>query len=1288
VYPGSIELQSLSLGWTSGIDIRGLKVKDPEGRDLLLCDQFLLDKPLASLALSQKDFGSISIASPVIYCYAPHAASSSSPSKEGSHIAKESSAKKEKQPSSKKEVDHQSISPRELTTPDIKGHIGVTNANLIAMDGSHVVGNLSQGEISLDLDLLQSSKGSIQAELSQDSSKSSPLSMTFSINGAPQLFSMKGSFSVSCKKVPTEVLAALAQSIHPDIADFLKEAFGSSVSYSLSSSVNGPTITLHSTLLSDNLRSDVNLSIDKGVLTVEKGELLTGTVSPHLFQLLVNQNTPPTGKELSLHSPVSCSVENTTPLSINLLTYDLAAPANIRCFTKSPLTIARGSNALPVNISVNSAFSGVPEKPAASIDITASSAADTALFHLTASGIKKDGIYQLSSIANISGKWASIAETLSGFPVSSAAGQDLTGVVKVAGQFKNLNDFSMDGESQISSQTFQKSATFSCTQNLFSVSQASFDAKIPTSVIEKLSPTTHFSNPIVSVHVQSTINTLSVPLHNFSPVVSEVSLDANAHIEVPTVELPNAIGVSCSLESSDISIAKSAKSQNATFSIQALAPVASKAQPLIPSLIGPSGLHLKVAGKYDLSRSSLTVQSVDLSASRLSAALRDISCSFGDGVEVSLSSPATIRLNADSEMISKLPSSSPYTLAAPAEVTVTVKPFTLSQKDGIVHASKLMAEIQGNDIRLSGMQQSFGPYSLSIPVSFDMAHNTLTSEPSIISGTSQLLKGTATIALKDNSDLSLLDKITADCSVEVSQLPVALVDVFSRQSLVPLIGNDLSSKLTCKFNGLSSKGNRLTLMSSGAFWKANLDFALDAKHLSSGSSNAVDVEATLSPKTFDAIKSIAGVKSDIGFSDSVTVHIKMPQCNADLTPFMTSGAKQPSIWQMLDALSMSIESSLSSLQLRQKEASLGKIPAIEATCNLDGKNHALTFAVDSSANNSADAMKIAVKGAFNNVWNTDGLTLSSSHLRSTVDIDRFPTALLDLALPKQGALLEEAIGKTIRIVGNFSADEMKSGTVQFDLQAQNCTMHLDGIIQNGKMTLKTPAKASLTITKEAGSILLKNVNPLLATAVHSQQPIQLTVDPKGSEIPISPFSITGISLPKITADVGKIVVKNGGALKPILALLNMGSAANSDNLDVWLTPIYVSVKGGVVTCQRADALVANKIHMITWGDVDLGKDQLNMVVAIPQETLSELRLQIVTPTPERGLQIPITGSSANPKIDTKRATARLAGAAIVDNVPDKRLQIFGGLLQAAATSMGEPDKPIPPPTTQPFPWAR
>ena len=1289
LYPGAIEVQSLSMGWLSGIEVRGLNVKDPEGRDLFSCAQFSLDKPLISLVFSQKDFGSVLIASPKLYCYATHQKNSSSQEVSSSETGSKKE-KNEKQIRSDTSSERSSTTAKAVATPDIKGNITVFDGHVVAVVDDRVIGSLTQGEAALHLDLLHASNGKIGASLSQNSSKTTPLALTFSLDGAPQLSNLKGSFSFSCTKVPTELLAALAHSLHPDIADFLNESFGSSVSYSLSATANGPEIVLHSTLLSDNLQSSMNMKVENDVITVDKGNLFSGTLTPRLFQLILNQATQQSqAHPITLLSPTTCSLENKSPLSIRLSGFDLISSLDIKCSTQSPLSLSTGTQTPPISLSVDTLLQGSPEKPTATIDISASSVADTGTFHFTASGSKKNSGYQLSTVMNINGKWPAIAETLSGFSSTSLFGPDLSAVVKAAGQFNSIDDFSLQGTSQLSSQNIQKTAAFTCTNTLFSVSQASFDAKVPSSFIETLGAPVHFASPVGAVHVQTTVKNLSVPLDHLSLVLPKATIDAVATLDVPTVALQPNHGLHAALKATEITVTKSEKSPAAYFSVRATAPVSSKAQPVINTLIGPTGLSLVMAGKFDIEQSKVTVKSVEVTGSRLSASIYDMTCAFAKGLELSLESPANARIVADKDTIESLSSASlPCTLGGPAELKVTVKPFTISQKDGVWQGSPLSAELQGSDIRISGTQ-SFGPYSLSAPVIFDMCRHTIVSQTSITSGTQQLLNSTATITLPENSDLPFMENASIEWSAELSRLPTSIIELLSHKTLAPIIGDTLSSKLSCKFYGLSSKGNRFTMSSSGASWKANVDCALDAMCLSGAGANVIDIEASVSPTSYEALKSLIGMKSDVTLGNSITFSVKVPQCSANLTSLLANDSQPFSPWKLLDTVSLSAQASVSALQLQQKKgAAIGSFAPLDASCELQGKNHSVQFAVNSSGSKASDAMIVAINGSFDTIWNKDGLTLPSSHLRSTVDIDRFPTQLLEIALPQQGALLEEAIGKTIRIVGNLSADEMKSGAVKVDLQADNCSMHLDGTIKDGKMTLKAPAKASLKITKQAGALLLKNVSPLLATAAHSEKPIQVTVGSEGAVIPISPFSLTGVTLPKITADIGKIAVKNGGALKVILAILNMGKAANSENLDLWLTPIYMRFDHGVLTCQRADMLVADKVHMITWGDVDLGNDRINMVVAIPQETLSALRLKLISPTPERGLQIPITGASSHPKVDTTSATARLAGAAIVDNVPDPRLQIFGGLLQAAASTMGEPDKPIPPPTTQPFPWQR
>ena len=1050
VYPGTIELASLRAGWLSGVELQGLLVKDAKGRQVLSCSRFALKKPLLSLLVSQKDFGSIAIDSPAFFCYNDAAA----PSPASHDSSKKTSGKAALQKSD----------PQRLPkTPDVRAKIDISGAQLVAIDGEKTVGQLNNGTVALDLDSLHTSKGKVEGDLALKDTTPTPLSLSFSLNGAPELTQMKGSFSFSCHGVPTELLAALTNSVDPQIGAFLKEAFGEKLSYSVSADLNGPNVVLHSVLDSGNLRSDVNVQVQDSVATVNQGPLLTGTISPRLFNLIANQPS------ITLLSSAVCSIENMQPLSIQIDQLRLTAPMDVRCSTKTPLTLSFGESKPTTTVAVESSLRGNSDVLDASVSVHAVTKETSANLTCTGSVHPKEDGYHIYAKTVLDGQWPAVLENAVGFPASSI-GKELSSEAV-------LNDL----------------------------------------VIKK----------------------------DFSTV---------------------------------------------------------------------------------------------------------------------LSSPATIK-------VSLAPTSLPngLQLSHPIDLSVTVLPFSLSKKDSVIKAVLQSGEVSFTDPKAKG------PFTLSVPISFDVSQNKIKAEPTINNGMTPIVTGNTTIHLPKDSNLSP----TIDSAFDVHKFPTSILEALFCQSLTSLVGESISSSVSCTFNGLAAKGNTLSFTGSGSFWKAQAHCALDTMKLSG--TKPLEFEGTFSPAWFNALK-----KSDVSIAQPITVRFSAPTFFADLSSFLApTGSQSP--WELLETVAASANLSVSSIELVQQSATIGRLSPLLANFDVSGKRHAVDFSVSAPAG-AADSMVVAAKGSCEGFWNKQGLTLAASHLRSTVNVDQFPTRALDIVAPGKGKLFEEAIGTTIHLTGNVSIDELKSGTATFDLSSKNCSAHLDGSIQNGTMTLKTPATASITVTKDAGEALFKDVSPLLATAVRSEKPIQVTVDSKGTAIPLSPFSLAKVEIPKITADVGKITVKNGGVLKVILALLGMGNAANGDDLDVWLTPLYLKFQKGVLTCARADALVASKLHMITWGDIDVSRDRINMIVAIPEESLASLRLKIMTPTPERGLQIPITGSSSHPDIDTKRATARLAGAGIMNNVPDKRLQILGGLIQAAATAAGEPDQPIPPPTTSPLPW--
>jgi hypothetical protein len=1264
-YPGTVELKTLSVGWFSGIDARCLALHDSEGHEVFSCDHVSVQKPLISFLWAPTDLGKVAIETPQLYCY-----SSSHETKNEKRVSHHiDGAEKHSHPKDAK-TEHHLIIP-------LKGTVSVTGAKVAAVVDDHVVGALSEGNATIDLDLLHASSGTISAKVGYGAAAPTPLSLTFSLSSAPEWSQIRGSLTFSCTKIPIAFLATLAQSLHPDIDVFLREAFGSSISYSLEATKNGPAVALHSNLSSDNVKSMINMSLDSEQLVVDQGDLITGTLTPRLFSLATQFSHTVAGRPISLVSPVAFSVENKRSLRISLFPLALSSEADIRCATRAPLILSSDPAHSSVAMALASTVHGNATAMNAEISITATSGSDTASCSGSVDVKPEPEQCLLTGRATLGGSWPVLVEALTGMPSTRLLGPTVECEAVVNGPFRNCNNFSFQGSLRCSSLNVKEEALFSFSPDLLLVPHSVSEIVVPTVVLAPLVRPVQFRESQGTVRIHSSVDELSIPLNRYEPVVKDMAFKANVSAKIPAAIIQADKEISCALDGATISCTKEKHQPLVDVVTTGRIALASPSLPLLNTMIGAKGLQFHVNGHWNLEEDALNLQKATVSAEKVSAAISDATVCLSQGMKGTLSSPATFRMTIDPTMFSTEGTSS---LARPVDLVMTVQPFSFFSDKTSYTATPVTMKLACDNILLDGQHQ-LGPYGFSAMMSLDLDHRLLTAAPVFAKGAEQLLKASATVHFPSGDDRPLLETISAECSADVHNFPTPLLDTMLHQHLVDLIGERFSSKLSCLFNGLHAKGNRLQFSCEGPFWKGAADLICNDLRLTSGSGSAIDCSATLSPEWVNPWLQRSG---DLTLGEAVSCHITVPSCVVNLDPLFSG---RVAVWDMLNSAKLSTNITTSAVSFQRKSTAVSRVPPLTITGNLQ-PNGAVQFSIQGSGSSLKDEVIVAIQGDVRDAWNDQGLSLPSSRLRSSFTIDQFPTGLVSLVQPEQGALAEEVIGPFVRLVGTASVDAMQSGVIQADLTAKNCTAHVDGTIQQGVLRLNNPARASLMVTKEAGALLMKSVHPLLATAAHSEQPIQVTIDSQGTMVPLSPWALSSICLPKITVDAGKVMMKNGGALKIILALLGMGGAANGNELSVWLTPLYLGMKNGVVTCQRADALVADTLHMIMWGDVDVGHDRINMVVAIPEKSLAALRLQIVTPTPERGLQIPITGHLSNPNIDTKRAAARLAGAGILNNAPDPRLKAFGGLLQAAAATLGEPDQPIPPQTSSPLPWEK
>jgi hypothetical protein len=165
-------------------------------------------------------------------------------------------------------------------------------------------------------------------------------------------------------------------------------------------------------------------------------------------------------------------------------------------------------------------------------------------------------------------------------------------------------------------------------------------------------------------------------------------------------------------------------------------------------------------------------------------------------------------------------------------------------------------------------------------------------------------------------------------------------------------------------------------------------------------------------------------------------------------------------------------------------------------------------------------------------------------------------------------------------------------------------------------------------------------------------------------------------------DLGKTKVQSGKSLKSLVKLFK--DTHFEKEIDFWFTPVAFQIQSGVITLGRMDALLSNSIHICTWGDVDVNKDELHMFLGLPADTL-EKSFGIQTLSRNYVLKIPIYGSISNPEFDTGSAIAKITAMAVSKQIPSAGGKILGGLINAVTQAQDDGDAPPP---NRPFPWEK
>ncbi|HSX26675.1 MAG TPA: hypothetical protein VLE89_06685 [Chlamydiales bacterium] len=308
-----------------------------------------------------------------------------------------------------------------------------------------------------------------------------------------------------------------------------------------------------------------------------------------------------------------------------------------------------------------------------------------------------------------------------------------------------------------------------------------------------------------------------------------------------------------------------------------------------------------------------------------------------------------------------------------------------------------------------------------------------------------------------------------------------------------------------------------------------------------------------------------------------------------------------------------------------------------------------------------------------------GKVYSKDHFEIAANLTNFPTAALDQLL-KGHRLVFLALGPTIDLSGT-AALHQNQGSVDATLTSSNIQTTLRANLTEHALTLREPLTATLSLTPEFSQALLSDINPLFLTGIRAKNPILLHL--AQCSFPLRPFSLEKLHAAG-TLDMGQVLCRNGKSLASLIRFLKAKRLSDAKEMNAWFTPLSVHFENGTLHTGRMDALLADSIHICTWGNIDLIHDRLNIILGLPADTLSQ-SFGIQNLSENYVLKVPIHGSTQEPELDKGPAAAKIAALLAAQQIPGKKGGLLGGLVKVFTHANDEKDIP---PANRPFPWEK
>ncbi|HXF29784.1 MAG TPA: hypothetical protein VN457_08030, partial [Chlamydiales bacterium] len=350
---GKLSLKEMQIGWTTGIQMRGLEVEDPDGRTVISCKEASLNDSIFSLITSPLSFGHLRIDTPFAHLYE---------TENGSMTLTQAFQAKNEEPNQKQNRSRKS----ELSSPFIPylSEAEISNGALMITGAKKEQMTINNFEMKLSLKGFQEAQLTLNATVEQNG-KVAQCALQATASNLKELKSLyqeklqqkplkkarkdpaEVHLTAQLTQFPVEIADNLLALSDPKLKGLLKSAIGSNLDVNIRHRLTKDDCQLSFQIQSDEITSKAIIEATTDGIQLPQPASFSWRIQPHFFEKL--QQLIPTLKSFQLQQLSTFQAElktakNNEPYSI---TFGLESPLKLRCEGKPELQLAlSGTSAL------------------------------------------------------------------------------------------------------------------------------------------------------------------------------------------------------------------------------------------------------------------------------------------------------------------------------------------------------------------------------------------------------------------------------------------------------------------------------------------------------------------------------------------------------------------------------------------------------------------------------------------------------------------------------------------------------------------------------------------------------------------------------------------------------------------------------------------------------------------------------------------------------------------------------------------------------------------------------